>query len=96
MAVGLSAGWLAGFYRTLLERMDDYCPYLDGRAAPPSPLPPVRVRSRRLRRLRQAFRGGAPTIPDVWPRMAVMLCWTRASAAAQLPLLEPFLGVNGH
>ncbi len=92
VAVGLSAGWLAGFYRTLLERMDDYWPYLAGRAAPPSPLPRVRVRSRRLRRLRQVFRGGAPTIRDVWPRMAVMLCWTGASAAAQLPLLEPFLG----
>ena len=29
---------------------------------------------------------------EVWPRMPVVLSWTGASAAAQLPLLEPFLG----
>ena len=92
VAAGLSAGWLAGFYRTLLERMDDYWPYLDGRVAPPAPLPLIKVRPGRLRHLREVFRGGSPTIREVWPRMAVMLCWTEASAASQLPLLEPFLG----
>ena len=92
MATALSAGGLAGFYRTLLERMGNYWPYLEGRAAPPAPLPPVSVRPKRLRHLRQVFRGGSPTIREVWPRMAVILCWTKASAAAELPLLEPFLG----
>ena len=92
MAVGLSAGWLANFHRALLERMDSYWPYLEGRAEPPPPLPPVRVRPRRLKHLRDAFQGGAPTVGKVWPRMASMLCWTGASAAAQLPLLEPLLG----
>lgn len=91
LAVGLSAGWLAGFFQALLERMDGYWPYLEGRAAPP-PLPPVNVRARRLRRLREVFRGGAPTMRAVWPRMATVLCWTGASASTQLPLLEPFLG----
>lgn len=92
LAVAISAGWLTGFYRTLLERMDDYWPYLAGRATPPAPLPPVRVRPRRLRRLREMFRSGTPTFREVWPRMPVVLSWTKASAAAQLPMLEPFLG----
>ena len=92
LAYALSAGWLAGFYRTLLERMDDYWPYLEGREVPPPPLPPVKVRPRRLRHLREVFRNGAPTMSEVWPQMRFMLCWTGASSAAQLPLLEPFLG----
>ena len=91
LAVGLSAGWLAGFYQNLLDRMDDYWPYLDGQTPPP-PLPPVKVSPKRLRRLREVFRGGAPTLREVWPRMPFVLSWTGASAAAQLPLLEPFLG----
>ena len=92
VAMGLSAAWLAEFYRSLLERMDGYWPYLTGRASPPLPLPPVRVPPRRVRRLREVFRGGSPTMREVWPRMPVVLSWTGASAAAQLPLLEPFLG----
>ena len=92
LAVGISAGWLTDFYRMLLARMDDYWPYLEGRAVPPPPLPPVRVRPERLRRLREAFRGGAPTFRDVWPRMPVVLSWIKASAAVQIPMLEPLLG----
>ena len=92
LAYALSAGWLAGFYRTLLERMNGYWPYLERREVPPPPLPPVVVRPARLRRLREVFRGGAPTMSEVWPQMRFLLCWTGASSAAQLPLLEPFLG----
>ncbi len=92
LAYALSAGWLAGFYRTLLERMDGYWPYLEGRSVPPSPLPPVEVRPARLRRLREVFRGRDPAMSEVWPQMRFLLCWTGASSAAQLPLLEPFLG----
>lgn len=92
LAYGISAGWLAGFYRLLLERMDEYWPYLEGRGNPPPPLPPVQARPRRLRRLRAVFRAGVPTMREVWPQMRFVLCWTGASSAAQLPLLEPFLG----
>ena len=66
--------------------------YLERREVPPPPLPPVVVRPACLRRLREVFRGGAPTMSEVWPQMRFLLCWTGASSAAQLPLLEPFLG----
>ena len=93
LARALSAGWVTAFFENLLERMDGYWPYLEGRAQPPPPLPPVKVSRRRLRRLRKAFRRDAPpTMTDVWPTLAAVLCWTSASSAAQVPRLEPHLG----
>ena len=72
--------------------MDDW-PYLEGRAHPPAPLPRVSLTGQRLARLRRAFQGGnAPTLRDVWPNLAAVLCWTGASSALEVPRIEPLLG----
>lgn len=90
---GISAGWIVPFYESLLARMDDYWPYLDGRTHPPAPLPRVELAPRRLARLRHAFRGAtAPTMREVWPSLAAVLCWTGASSALEVPRIEPLLG----
>lgn len=93
LATGISAGWHVLFYESLLARMDDYWPYLEGRRTPPPPLPPVDVRRHRLRHLRKVFgRASRPTLSDVWPGLAAVVCFTGASAGAQVPLIEPLLG----
>ena len=89
---GISAAWIGQFHESLRTRMDDYWPYLEGRSHPPPPLPRVRIRPQRLAHLRDVFRATAPTLRDVWPGLAAVLCWTGASSAAQVPLLEPWLG----
>lgn len=92
LAAGVSAAWVVKFYESLLDRMESYWPYLEGRAQPPPPLPRIALSRRRLHHLREVFRGGKPTMRDVWPRLAAVLCWTSASSAAQVPMIEPWLG----
>lgn len=93
LARALSAGWIAAFYEFLLQRIDGYWAYLEGRKEPPPPLPRLNVSARRRRHLRQVFRGGrTPAMTEVWPTLTAVLCWTSASSAAQVPKLEPYLG----
>ena len=91
LIMGLSPAWIEQFYKSLLARMGDYWPYLEGRALP-SPLPSVIIGRDRLSHLREVFRNGPPTMREVWPNLATVTCWTSASSAAQVPLVEPWLG----
>lgn len=92
MARALSAGWITAFFERLLANVESYWPYLEGRAQPPDPLPPVEIGRRRLRHLRETFRHESPTLTDVWPGLAAVTCWTTASSALQVPELLPYLG----
>ena len=92
MARSLTAGWITLFFERLLADIESYWPYLEGRAQPPAPLPPVEIGRRRLRHLHEVFGRGTPTLTDVWPGLAAAMCWTTASAALQVPKLLPHLG----
>ena len=91
VAVALSAQWVVRFFESLLARMEGYWPYLEGRT-PPHPLPRISISRRRLRHLREVFGRGSPTLRDVWPRLAAVVCWTGASSATQVPMILPLLG----
>ena len=92
LGMSITAGYFARFHDEVVAGIDRGWRYLEGRANPPAPLPRLRVSARRLRRLRSAFRGGSPGLREIWPSMAAVICWTGASAAASVPMLEPRLG----
>ena len=89
---GVNPAWIVHFYRKILDRMDAFWPYLEGRERPPAPLPRLKVSRARLRRLRDAFRHGDPTLPQVWPALMCVMCWSEGVSALHLPLLESYRG----
>ena len=91
MAVTISADRIALLCQDLVAGIDRYWPYLEGRAAPPSPLPRVQTSTERLLHLRSVFAGAPPGLRRIWPSLKLVSCWTTASVGAAVPLLEPWL-----
>ncbi len=91
MAAAITADRIAVMREEVVAGMDRWWPYLEGRSAPPPPLPPIRVSTERLNHLRSVFAGAPPGMRRIWPSMRVVSCWTVASAGAAVPLLEPWL-----
>ena len=91
MALAITADRIAVMREDVIAGMDRWWPYLEGRADPPPPLPPLRLSTERLNHLRSVFSGAPPGLRRIWPSMKVVSCWTVASAGAAVPLLEPWL-----
>lgn len=92
LGISITAGYFAHFHEKVIADIDRNWRYLEGSAKMPGSLPRLRVSRRRLRHLRSVFRKGPPSIGEIWPGMAAVVCWTGASAAASVPLLTPRLG----
>ena len=92
LGISITAGYFAHFHEKVIADIDRNWRYLEGSAKMPGSLPRLRVSRRRLRHLRSVFRKGPPSIGEIWPGMAAVVCWTGASAAASVPLLAPRLG----
>lgn len=88
LVLGLTAGWVARFHESLIDQMDSYWPFLEGRVHPPAPLPRLSISRGRLQYLRSVFENGSPSFRTIWPGLGAIACWTTASAGASLPLLE--------
>lgn len=91
LGMSITPGYFAHFHEQVVADIERSWPYLEGSKEMPPSLPRLRVSRRRLSHLRSVIRNGAPSIRELWPSMAAVICWTGASAAASVPLLRPRL-----
>jgi hypothetical protein len=102
--------WSPTFLTLLVRALDEWAPRLiedveRGTLTPPAPLPrplvarlerrltPRPARARELARI--AGRTGRVHLPDVWPRLSLISCWTSGDAARFVPeLAAAFPGVE--
>lgn len=89
--VGISPAILTRFFEGLVERWDLYAPILEGRAAPPTPLPSVKVSPGRLALLRSIMRRQAAPLQALWPSLQSVVCWKSSTCGLQLPALKRWL-----
>lgn len=85
---GVTPAIMVRFFERMAERIDQYWPILSGREPPPAPLPPVRVSTERLARLRRALSRNPVSLREVWPSLQFVCCWKSSTCGMQLPALE--------
>ncbi len=79
------------FAERLEKQIEDYWPYLEGKKAPPAPLPPLRIDPARLEHLKSALAQRPLSFRTIWPSMQFISCWKGSTCGMQLPKLEPYL-----
>ena len=89
--IGISPSVIEIFSENLERRIGDLWPYLEGKAQPPAPLPPVKCTPERLKLLKKAFAKKPFAFQEVWPALQFVCCWKTAGCSMQLPKLERFL-----
>lgn len=88
--VGITPAIMVRFVERTIAQMDRYWPILEGRAAPPAPLPPVRVSPERLALLRGALAKDPPSFRELWPSLEVVSCWKASTCGMQIPSLQRY------
>ncbi len=85
-------GIFHGLWNQILEEMDSYWPYLEGKQSLPKPLPPVKCSAKRLKHLKEVFARDSFTMVDVWPTLKNVFSWRSGISQYQEDELRKVLG----